>query len=101
MECVRVRGVREREAGERGEDEREGEGGGERSRQTPSTGLQHPSFGGRCRKAVLGVWKVPESDARSVRSRVCTEERGGDRERRTRETDGQKGAKSPTRSRVR
>ena len=24
--------------------------------QTPSTGLRHPSFGGRCRKAVLGVW---------------------------------------------
>ena len=26
------------------------------STQTPSTGLRHPSFGGRCRKAVLGVW---------------------------------------------
>jgi len=24
--------------------------------QTPGTGLRHPSFGGRCRKAVLGVW---------------------------------------------
>ena len=24
--------------------------------QTPSTGLRHPSFGGRCRKAMLGVW---------------------------------------------
>ena len=24
--------------------------------QTPSTSLRHPSFGGRCRKAVLGVW---------------------------------------------
>ena len=24
--------------------------------QTPSTALRHPSFGGRCRKAVLGVW---------------------------------------------
>ena len=24
-------------------------------RQTPSTGLRQPSFGGRCRKAVLGV----------------------------------------------
>ena len=24
-------------------------------RQTPSTGLRHPSFGGRCRKAMLGV----------------------------------------------
>ena len=23
--------------------------------QTPSTGLRHPSFGGRCRKAALGV----------------------------------------------
>ena len=27
------------------------------STQTPSTGLRHPSFlGGRCRKAMLGVW---------------------------------------------
>ena len=25
-------------------------------RQTPSPCLRHPSFGGRCRKAVLGVW---------------------------------------------
>ena len=25
--------------------------------QTPSPGLPHPSFGGRCRKAVLGVWQ--------------------------------------------
>ena len=24
--------------------------------KTPSTGSRHPSFGGRCRKAVLGVW---------------------------------------------
>ena len=24
--------------------------------QTPSTGLGHPSFGGRCRKAMFGVW---------------------------------------------
>ena len=24
--------------------------------QTSSTGLRHPSFGGRCRKAMLGVW---------------------------------------------
>ena len=24
--------------------------------QTPSTGLRHPPFGGRCRKAMLGVW---------------------------------------------
>ena len=24
--------------------------------QIPSTGLRHPSFGGRCRKAMLGVW---------------------------------------------
>ena len=24
--------------------------------QTPSTGLRHPSFGGRCWKAMLGVW---------------------------------------------
>ena len=23
--------------------------------QTPSTGLRHPSFGGRCRKAMFGV----------------------------------------------
>ena len=28
------------------------------SRQTPSAGLRHPSFGGRCRKvAMLGVWQ--------------------------------------------
>ena len=25
--------------------------------QTPSTGLRRPSFGGRCRKAMLGVWR--------------------------------------------
>ena len=24
--------------------------------QTPSAGLRHPSFGGRCRKAMIGVW---------------------------------------------
>ena len=30
--------------------------------QTPSTGLRHPSFGGRCRKAMLGVWATPTSD---------------------------------------
>ena len=24
--------------------------------QTPSTGLRHPPFGGRCRKALFGVW---------------------------------------------
>ena len=29
---------------------------GEGKCQTPSTGLRHSSFGGRCRKAVLGVW---------------------------------------------
>ena len=27
--------------------------------QTPSTGLRHPSFGGRCRKAMLGVCLHP------------------------------------------
>ena len=27
--------------------------------QTPSAGLRHPSFGGRCRKAMLGVWLSP------------------------------------------
>ena len=26
--------------------------------QTPSTGLRHPSFGRRCRKAMLGVWLI-------------------------------------------
>ena len=30
-----------------------GDGGG--WGQTPSTGLRHPSFGGRCRKTMLGV----------------------------------------------
>ena len=24
--------------------------------QTPNAGVRHPSFGGRCQKAVLGVW---------------------------------------------
>ena len=32
----------------------DGHGGG----QTPSPGLPHPSFGGWCQKAVLGVWQV-------------------------------------------
>ena len=31
--------------------------------QTPSTGLRHPSFGGMCRKAVLGVCMWPWSKA--------------------------------------
>ena len=31
--------------------------------QTPSTGLRHPSFEGRCRKAVLGVWSTPKLQA--------------------------------------
>ena len=57
------------EVGVRGEDSAErGEGRG----QTPSTGLRHAGkrcseCRGRCRKAVLGVWrKVPESGARGV-----------------------------------
>ena len=35
-----------------------GGGGGGGPSQTPSTGLRHPSSkeGGRCRKAMLGVW---------------------------------------------
>ena len=45
--------------------------------QTPNTGLRHLSFGGRCRKAMLGVWrKVPESDARSVAQTTTVEEVG-------------------------
>ena len=30
----------------------------QRARQTQSTGLRHPSFGGRCRKTMLGVWQL-------------------------------------------
>ena len=45
--------------------------------QTPSTGLRHPSFGGRCRKAMLRVCRkamvgVPESYARCAGKR-CSE----------------------------
>ena len=29
-----------------------------RGYQTPSTGFRYPSFGGKCRKARLGVWKA-------------------------------------------
>ena len=31
--------------------------------QTPSIGLRHPSSGGRCRKAMLGVWSLPTRTA--------------------------------------
>ena len=31
--------------------------------QTPSSGLRHPSFGGRCRKVMLGVWCTPTSQS--------------------------------------
>ena len=34
--------------------------------QTPSTGLRHPSFGGRCRKAMLGVWATPTTSDRAT-----------------------------------
>ena len=33
--------------------------GRQRAPQTPSTGLRHPSFGGRCQKAMLGVCVCP------------------------------------------
>ena len=53
----------DREVGERGVLVLGGEGGtqewGQRRRQTPSIGLQHPSF----------LEEVPESDDRSVRRR--------------------------------
>ena len=38
-------------------------------RQTPSTGLRHPSFGGRCRKAMLGV--CMKSDCRRLIYTAC------------------------------
>ena len=51
------KGGAEAEAGGRGGGGGGGGGGGEAGKeQTPNTGLRHPSLGGRCRKAVLGVW---------------------------------------------
>ena len=46
-----------------------GGGGTERKMQTPGTGLRHPSFGGRCRKAMLGVCGRGPQDEASKRTR--------------------------------
>ena len=41
--------------------------------QTPSTGLRHPSFGGRCRKAMLGESSYPPAPTAILRKTNRTE----------------------------
>ena len=39
--------------------------------QTPSTGLRHLSFGGRCQKEMLGVWLCPYKAGPQAQNMLC------------------------------